>query len=176
MSRTLGSADHGVKCFTGDFGTPRWPACTFDEATTNELVFNVMPDRPVREKLLVRKYNVRPRFIEAIFDREYHSSMEKSPSHLIFLTALAHMQKMVYVYFCTEFELGYDPHGPEKLKIWPTHVDVRMPGMITSEKEISHRLWITRLTQKSPEKYFVDLHSVIDGIVTIDVTAMLLKI
>ncbi|MEM7192787.1 MAG: hypothetical protein AAF405_07985, partial [Pseudomonadota bacterium] len=97
------------------------------EAVDNEMTFNVMPERPVKEVLHIREYRLGDHYAEAHFDRSYHSSMLKSPSHLIFLSAVAHLQKIVYVYACHHLGLEYDPHGPEKLKIWPTTVNIEMP-------------------------------------------------
>lgn len=135
-----------------------------------------MPGKPVTEELKIKEYKLRPRYVEAIFDREYHSSMEQSPSHLIFLTALIHIQKMLYTYLCHELGIEYDPYGKEKIKIWPTVVNVRMPKLITKETDISHKLWITRLAKRSEHRLFINFTSKIDGSVTIDGTAMILKI
>ena len=104
--------------------------------------FNVMPDRPVEEVLKVREYRVGERYVEAHFDREYRSTMRASPSHLIFLTALAHTQKMLYLALCREFGLAYDPRGTEQFKMWPTKIDVRIPKLIGAERDLVQQLCV----------------------------------
>lgn len=111
--------------------------------------FNVMPDRPVEEVMKVREYRCGPGYVEAHFDREYHSTMLASPSHLIFLTALAHTQKMLYLALCREFQLPYDPSGAEQFKMWPTKIDVRIPTLIADEKDLVQKLWL-RSVKKLP--------------------------
>jgi hypothetical protein len=146
---------------------------TLPEATTNELAFNVMPNRPVTESLSIREYRIRPRYIEAIFDRRYSSSMAHSPSHLVFLSALVHTQKMIYTYFCHEFRFEYDPYNSEKLKIWPTEVRTSMPEMIVKEIGISHKLWVRRVRKLTSMRYFVEIFSEIEGVVTIEASSIL---
>lgn len=104
--------------------------------------FNVMPDRPVTETLKVREYRCGPRYVEAHFDREYQSSMKASPSHLIFLTALAHTQKMLYLALCKELDLPYEPKEAELFKMWPTKIDVRIPTLLAQEKDLVQQLWL----------------------------------
>src|SRR5579884_1602489 len=77
------------------------PIVVVDRAT-QEIQFNVMPARPVSETLRPKEYRIWNRYIEAEFDREYYSSMLNSPDHLIFLTALIQVQRIVYIYLCHE--------------------------------------------------------------------------
>ena len=68
-----------------------------------------MPERPVRETLHIKRYRIGERCITAEFDRSYVNSILKSPSHLIFLSALVHSLKLMYVYACHTLGLKYDP-------------------------------------------------------------------
>ncbi len=124
--------------------TPSSPATleTIHERTDCHCSFNVMPDRPVEETLHIREYRVGDRYVEAHFDRSYRSSMAASPSHLIFLTALVHTQKMLYLGLCREFGFDYDPEGAEAFKMWPTKIDVRIPELIAAENDLVQQLWI----------------------------------
>lgn len=115
--------------------------------------FNVMPGRPVSETLHVREYRTGERYVEAHFDREYQSSMKASPSHLIFLTALVHTQKMLYLALCREFGLDYDPEGEEVLKMWPTKINVKIPTMIAEEEDLVQKLWIRKLRKVDERTY-----------------------
>src|SRR4051812_49354203 len=87
----------------------REPERVIQDNSEVELTFNVMPNRPVTEKLKIREYRLWDRYAEATLDREYFSSMEKSPNHLVFLTACAHFQKICYVYLTHEFGFEYGP-------------------------------------------------------------------
>lgn len=143
------------------------PVKTIREKTFNQLVFNVMPNRPVEEILKIKEYRIWDRCIEARFDREYHSSMDRSPNHLIFLSALVHLQKMLYVYFCDEFGLQYDPFGPEKLKIWPTKVEVNMPKMITETDDLKHQVIIDNFMKTNENAYYGSSTSFINDLMVI---------
>lgn len=129
------------------------PVTVVNERVDNRLSFNVMPDRPVEETLHIREYRLQGDRIEAHFDRSYHSAMLKSPSHLIFLSAVAHFQKIIYVYACHRLGLGYDPYGPEKLKIWPTIVQIEMPRMIRNEEGLVHRVHVKSFETLGPKRY-----------------------
>ncbi|MEM7406359.1 MAG: hypothetical protein AAF458_13760 [Pseudomonadota bacterium] len=132
---------------------------TINERVDNIMQFNVMPDRPVTETLHIREYRIADDYIEAHFDRSYKSSMLKSPSHLIFLSAVAHYQKIIYVYACNRLGLGYDPSGPEVLKIWPTVVNVEMPRMIRNETDLVHRVYFDAFDELAPKRYHLKTHS-----------------
>jgi hypothetical protein len=121
------------------------PACVIRDGSTVALRFNVMPDLFVEETFFLREYRIWPGYIEADFDRSYASEMKHSPSHVVFLTALAHCQKLAYVYLCHELSLPYDPGAEEKLKVWPTKVSVSMPQMVTPETGLVHQGWILDL-------------------------------
>lgn len=136
--------------------TPPLPAealISIPERHVCALSFNVMPDRTVEERLLVREYRVGERYAEAHFDREYRSAMRNSPSHLIFLTALVHTQKLLYAALCREFDLNYEPEGPELFKMWPTKVEVRIPERIDAEQDLVQQLWITDLKRFDASTY-----------------------
>jgi hypothetical protein len=135
------------------------PHRVYREESTVGLTFNVMPDRPVTETLYIHEYRVWPRYVEAEFDRTYQSRMRASPSHLIFLTALAHLQKMIYVALCHEFNLPYDPKGPERLKLWPTKIDVKIPVLIKQEEDLVHRVYIRQLKKRDDKTYKVVVES-----------------
>ena len=68
------------------------------DKSIQKIGFNVMADRKVEELLYIKEYRVWDNAIETIFDREYYTEMDASPDHLIFLSALVNLQKMVYVY------------------------------------------------------------------------------
>lgn len=144
------------------------PLAVYRDDTTVSLQFNVMPNRPVAETLFVREYRIWHRYIEATFDRNYSSAMARSPSHLVFTTALTHTQKMLYAYACHEFGVPYDPHGPELFKFWPTKVDVRIPKMIREETDLVHRLHITELKEFNEAKFKFVIESRVNDLLTIN--------
>ena len=127
-----------------------------------------MPDRPVQETLHIQRYSIAPGYIEAQFDRTYESAMLNSPSHLIFLTALVHTQKLLYVYACHVLGLEYDPHGPEVLKIWPTEVSITMPRMLRDERDLVHRVHIDGFESAGPKRYMLTMRSSVNRAVNIN--------
>ncbi len=137
----------------------------FEENHTSHLVFNVMPDRPVTETLTVNRYVVGDRYAEAHFDRSYESSMQNSPSHLIFLSALVHTQKLLYVVLCREFDFDYDPEGTEQFKMWPTKVNVRIPELIKEESGLVQKLWVRDVKKFNDTTYRVVLETRVGSMV-----------
>jgi hypothetical protein len=127
-----------------------------NEKTSNVCRFNVMPGKFVEETLFIKQYRIYDNFIEADFERQYHSDMVKSPDHFVFLTALSHTQKMVYVYLCYKFGITYDPFTPEKIKIWATKVEVDLPKLITNTN-VTQKLEVISLTKVKEKQYITEV-------------------
>ncbi len=143
------------------------------EASCNKLAFNVMPNLGVEEKLFIKEYRIGKDYIEALFDREYESEMSQSPNHLIFLSVLVHMQKLLYVYMCDYLDLKYDPHDKEVLKVWPTTLDIQMPKLITENTDIVHRMDIKKVRQLKDKVYHVYADTNVNSIIKINGMAMI---
>jgi hypothetical protein len=111
------------------------------------LEFNVMAGRPVAETLHIKRYDVSGDYVRAVFDRSYHSSMLASPSHLIFLTALVHLQKMLYMALAHRWGLDYQADGPELLKIWPTSIEVKIPELVVEEHDLVQEAWVREVRE-----------------------------
>jgi len=109
--------------------------------------FNVMAGRPVTETLHFHRYEVGPDYARGIFDRSYASAMLASPSHLIFLTALVHLQKLLYMILCQRWGFVYEAQGAERLKIWPTNVEVKIPELIVEEHGLVQEAWLRELRE-----------------------------
>lgn len=135
--------------------------------------FNVMASRVVEETIFPREYRIDGECVEARFDRQYHSAMRNSPDHLIFISALVQLQKIVYIYFCNKLGHNYDPLAPEILKIWPTSIKVELPKMITSSKDIVHRVVLEEVRALGTQRYFARSQSDIEGTLRIDAEAMI---
>lgn len=144
------------------------PVHVYKEKTKNHIAFNVMPGMQVEETLFIKEYRILEDGIEAVFDRKYFTLMAKSPNHLIFVTALVHLQKMLYVYMCHRLNIPYDPLAPEKLKIWPTSLNIEMPKLITKKTDITHRIKISDVAQTGPRSYYITATSNVEGTVEIN--------
>jgi len=140
-----------------------------DNAHLN-LGFNIMKDRRVEENFYVKEYRVWDRYAEATFDRDYVSNMKKSPNHLIFFTACAHTQKLLYVALCKELGFTYSAEDDEKFKFWPTKVEVDMPGMVRQNKNVLQQLWIEKFELVEKGVYDVVFHITFNSKVTIQST------
>ena len=143
-----------------------------NDKSKSSISFNVLPGKNVKEDIIVKKNILKERYIKAIFDRNYHSEMAQSPDHLIFLSTLVHLQKMIYIYLCYEFGLSMKLDENEKLKIWPTNININMPKMITKNEDISQIINIKNLRKTGPKTYFGKCESSIDDIVTISADAL----
>lgn len=144
------------------------PTQIITDDSTNHVAFNVMPDLPVKETLFIKEYRIWDGYMEAVFDREYHSSMARSPDHLMFVTVLVHMQKMLYVYLCYKFGLDYKPSERERIKIWPTVIRIEMPQLITKSRDIVHRLQVADLYQRNEKSYYIAGTTTVENIVKLD--------
>ena len=142
----------------------------------SSISFNILPHKIVTEDIYIKKYILKKRYIESVFDREYLSNMVQSPDHLIFLSSLVNLQKMIYIYLCYEFGLIIDLANDEKLKIWPTNITIDMPKMITKTKGISQVIKIKKLRKTGIKTYFGKCESSIDNIVNISADALIYTI
>ncbi|MFQ6615094.1 MAG: hypothetical protein ACE5D1_09660 [Fidelibacterota bacterium] len=147
-----------------------------EDNAENKISFNVMPNRPVEERLFLRRYRIWDDAIEAEFDRQYFSSMEKSPDHLIFVTVLVHLQKMIYVYMCHYCGLPYDPYGPELLKVWPTQLEISMPKLITKQKNIRHLLKVKSVVEMRPKQFMITADSSVENRIAINGQAVVIRL
>jgi hypothetical protein len=141
--------------FGGDLQSGLPPLKIISESSENEISFNVMPGKHVKETLHIKEYRVWENRIEGIFDREYFSSMTRSPDHLIFLTALVHLQKLIYVFLCHKFGFEYDPQGAERLKIWPTKIDTGIPSMVRKKTNLVQTFELANLYRRPDGSFFL---------------------
>ncbi len=148
------------------------PLVHIPESTQTSVQFNVMPERPVSEVMTLREYRVGDLYVEASFDREYKSSMLKSPDHFIFLTGLVHSQKMIYVTLCKYFDIPYEAGGPERLKIWPFDIQVQIPKLIRKSEDLVQRLRLSSVEKREGAPgYIVKGHSDVEGVITVQFEA-----
>ena len=134
--------------------------------------FNVMHDKHVEEILYIKEYRVWDNAIEAIFDRDYYTEMAASPDHLIFLSALVNLQKMVYIYMHYYLDIDYSVSDEEKIKIWPTDLNLSMPKMIFDKKNVKHRMDIKSIKYVGDGKYYVIANTHVNDIVKISGKAL----
>ncbi len=137
------------------------------EASESKLIFNVLPGKPVQETLFIKEYRIMGNYMEALYDREYVSAMKRSPDHLIFVTALIHIQKMAYVYICHRFGLKYDPNGIEQAKFWPTKIEIEMDQLIRKNKGLIQKVWFSDIRERHENAYVMDIKSDNEGIIKI---------
>ena len=64
--------------------------------------------------------------------------------------------------------LGYDPEGPEQLKIWPTIVNIEMPKMIRNETDLVHRVYFDSFEQIEEKRYHIKTHSNVNELLQIN--------
>jgi hypothetical protein len=148
------------------------PHSRIADSSVCQVVFNVMPGKPVQEELRIREFRIGRDWIEAEFDRTYQSAMINSPSHLTFVSALIQMQKVTYVYACHRFGFVTDVNGSECLKVWPTSVNIQMRDLVREDEGLIHRMTFTGFRKLEARKYLATATSRI-GILEIDASAML---
>lgn len=134
-----------------------------NDSSTQKLAFNVMPSRSVTETLEPSYYSVGDRCARATFSRSYQTEMEKSPTHLILISALIQWQKLIYLMMCEEFGVEYDPSEPETFKIWPTDVSCQIPILVRDEKGLRQDAIISKLEKENLTKWTVEAFSAVNG-------------
>lgn len=143
----------------GDFQFRR----CFEDSSSQNLSFNVMPSRPVSESLTPNQYSVGKRIARVIFNRNYETQMEKSPSHLVFLSALVQWQKLIYLVLCEEHGISYNPNGKEVFKIWPTDVRCCLPVMVTDEESLHQDTVVFKQESIGKNKWQIEAFSTVNS-------------
>jgi hypothetical protein len=136
---------------------------TYKDHSAQKISFNVMPDRQVSESLTPQEYSVGRRIARVVFNREYETQMEKSPSHLVFISALVQWQKLVYLAMCEEHGIDYDPAGRERFKIWPTDIRCFLPVLVREEEGLVQDTVIYKCENASEDKWTVEAFSTVNA-------------
>ena len=150
------------------------PVKILKENSTQNIRFNVMPDRYVEEDVKIKEYRIWDNAIETIFDRDYKTDMLNSPSHLTFLSSLTNLQKMVYVFMHHYLSLEYNKDANELIKVWPGKLNIDMPKMIMKKTNISHLMVIKSICQIKNNKYRVQADTVVDNAIAISGEALII--
>ena len=140
------------------------------------VAFNVYDGLPVRERLLLKQYKIWRRDVEATFDREYSSAMLRSPDHMIFLTAMVHLQRMAYMWICCELAGTYDADAPEQFKIWPVSMNCSMPRMVRDSFDVIQTLKVVSFDARVDGSYLMTGVSTVGGGIRIEATAAVFSI
>ena len=149
------------------------PKKIIQENSSQNIRFNIMPDRYVDEKIDVKEYRIWDNAIEVLFNRDYRTDMINSPNHLTFLSSLLNLQKMVYVFMHDYLSLDYDKNGEELIKVWPAKLDIKMPKMILKKENLRHLMLIKSIQKIKNNRYRVYADTMVGGIVTISGEALI---
>ncbi|MBI1364907.1 MAG: hypothetical protein GC153_02990 [Alphaproteobacteria bacterium] len=132
------------------------------DRSAQKLAFNVMPNRITEERIEPRAYFVGRDIARAVFDRAYETAMDKSPSHVVFLSALVQWQKLIYLIMCHRCGLDYDPDGAERFKIWPTEVLCRMPTLVREEENLTEDAFVSTIETAGADVWRVEGFAVVN--------------
>jgi len=138
--------------------------------------FSIMKGKEISEKILFDKIRVGEDFVEAIFDREYESGMDHSPSHVTMTVIPLLTQRVCYCWACYNFDLPYHPEGEEYVKIWPTWLEFKYPNIIPDEKSLTYHARITSFKQLDEKKYLATIESTVNNELEINATAVVLLV
>lgn len=134
------------------------------EASVIALKFNIMPDRAVTERLLLREYRVTPECIEAHFDRTYSSSMKASPTHLTMVVLPLLIQRLAYIYCCTRLGFPYEPSAQELLKIWPDRLEQYFPKMLRNEDQLVCKMNVIDFRFVQPKRHYMAVEAAVNDV------------
>ncbi|WP_395074675.1 hypothetical protein [Hyphococcus sp.] len=136
---------------------------SFKDESTQNLSFNVMPNRHVNETLSSNEYSVGSRIARVEFNRDYETQMDKSPSHMVFLSALVQWQKLIYLAMCEEHGIDYEAASKEHFKIWPTDVRCCLPVLVREEKGLYQDTVIFKYENVAEDKWIVEAFSTVNS-------------
>ena len=60
---------------------------------------------------------------------------------------------------CDRFDISYSKNDEEKIKIWPTSIDIRMNGIVRKKSNIMQDFELTSISQISDNKYSISGNS-----------------
>ena len=152
------------------------PKIILNEWAQQNLSFNILPNKIIKESLFIKEYRIWDDAIEAVFDRRYFSQMIASPDHLIFFSALINLQKMVYVYMHHRLNINCNPKGEETIKVWPTELKISLPKLLTDTNDITHRLNVNSIRKLNHNKFYIDADTFIEDSLIIKGKALIIKL
>tara|TARA_B100000029_G_C17249156_1_gene842082 strand:- start:109 stop:648 length:540 start_codon:yes stop_codon:yes gene_type:complete len=152
------------------------PKLIINDYSEQALSFNVLANKNITETLIIKKYRIWDGSIEATFSRKYETDMVASPNHLIFISALINLQKMVYIYMHHFLNIKYEPDGNETLKVWPTDLNISIPKLYTKEDDIIHRLDVKSIRNIGKNRYFINADTFIEDSLTISGKALIIRL
>ena len=159
--------------FGNSYNEKAIPSKVIKEHSTQNIKFNIMPDRYVEESVKVLEYRLWDNAIQTVFDREYYTDMLSSPSHLTFLSSLTNLQKMVYVFMHHYLSIQYNKDSKELIKVWPGKLNINMPRMIMKKNNIDHLMIIKSINKLKEKRYKVCAETIVDDSVTISGEALI---
>lgn len=121
----------------------------------------VMPNRSVHEELELEKVLISDKFIRGEFKHRYNSEMARSPKHLTVIGIPVQTQKLFYIWACDYLMLDLDLQGNEKVKIWPTDVNIEIPDRLCDDRHTQDIL-VEEFNLLAPDKYFFRIKSVVN--------------
>ncbi len=136
---------------------------SFEDKSSQNVSFNVMPSQNVSESLTPNQYSVGRRIARVVFNRDYETEMEKSPSHMVFLSALVQWQKLIYLVMCEEHGVDYNPNGKEIFKIWPTDVRCCLPVLVTDEEGLHQDTVLFKHESVAKNKWNIEAFSTVNS-------------
>ena len=60
---------------------------------------------------------------------------------------------------CDRFNISYNKNDEEKIKIWPTSVDIKMNGIVRKKNNIMQDFELTSISQIGDNKYSISGNS-----------------
>jgi len=159
--------------FGNNYNDQAIPSRVIKENSIQNIKFNIMSDRYVEENIKILEYRLWDNAIQAVFDREYHTDMLNSPSHLTFLSSLTNLQKMVYVFMHYHLSIDYNKDSKELIKVWPGKLIINMPKMIMKKNNIEHLMIIKSIKKVKEKRYKVCAETIVDNSVAISGEALI---
>ncbi len=144
---------------------------TINENSEVKATFNIMPDKIIEEKFLIKEFRIGTRFIEATFDRKYLSEMNNSPSHVTMTVIPLLTQKICYAWLCHELNFLYEPNKKELLKIWPTWLEFKYPKLEDKKDNITYTVEFQKFKKIQKKRYFAKITSTVENTFEINAEA-----
>ena len=66
---------------------------------------------------------------------------------------------------CDRFDISYNKNDEEKIKIWPTSLDIKMNGIVRKKNNIMQDFELTSISQISDNKYSISGNSSAESVI-----------
>jgi len=132
------------------------------------LRLHVMPERAMDERLELCECRVGDHRVDARYRCLDPSLLHEASGHVLFLAVLAHYEDILHAWACQGLGRDGGAIAPERVKVWPSIVDVSMPRGLSPDSEVVQTVHIEEVCAIDAQRYLVKSRSHVNHCLTIE--------